>query len=112
MMDCLDWIFESWKITARDYSSQILEDKYIEEQIKNEGFDFSNGVIDLDITIIGTAFGQLILEGKIDEEIKPFINLALERQLHPLVLEFDVPDKYLESRIEYIQKLKDILQKV
>ena len=109
VMRCLDWIFGSWKLTAEDYSPAMLKTELIKEQLGDEDFDFANGIIDLDITVIGTGFGQLITEGTIDEEIKPFIKLALERQAHPLVAEAYARDPHI--RIAYMEKLKEILER-
>ncbi len=109
MMKCLDWIFESWKMKARDYSSAILDTERIEEELDKGDSHFLFEIIYLDITIIGTGFGQLITEGMIDEEIKPFVRLALDRQAHPLVAEFHALDP--PPRIEYMEKLKELLER-
>ena len=40
----------------------------------------------LDATIIATALGQLLDEGRIDAEAKPYVRVAIHRQMHPLVV--------------------------
>lgn len=40
-------------------------------------------MLTLDTTVIATALGQLLDEGRIDPEVKPYIRVAIKRQLHP-----------------------------
>ena len=43
----------------------------------------------LDTTIIASALGQLIDEGTIDAEAKQYVRVAIHRQMHPSVHEYD-----------------------
>jgi uncharacterized protein YfeS len=49
--------------------------------------DFYEELMSLDYTIIATGFGQLILQGKIDEDVKNIIQLSILRQMNSHVLD-------------------------
>jgi uncharacterized protein YfeS len=46
----------------------------------------------IDDVIISTGFGQLIIEGEIDEDLKALTLTALKRQLLPISLKLFDPD--------------------
>ena len=59
----------------------------------SEAFD----IFTLDTTVIGTALGQLIDEGVIDASAKPYIRVAIARQLNPLLCQDDNRREILEA---------------
>ena len=62
----------------------------------------------IDDAIIATGFGQLILEGKIDKELKELTLIAIERQLLPFSL--NLFEKSLrEVRVEKLKRMKEII---
>lgn len=72
-----------------DYSDELCTNQSIERDLKNPKAAFlgkSFDMFSLDTTVISTGLGQLIDEGRIDVEAKPFIHVAIQRQLHPKVL--------------------------
>jgi uncharacterized protein YfeS len=75
--------------------------------------DFDEELLSLDVAIIATGFSQLIIEGKIDYDVKNIIHLAILRQMNSNVL-----DAFLQSnedwkfeRYKYLQILLEILEK-
>jgi uncharacterized protein YfeS len=85
LCSCFNWILDG---NIEKFNDSLIKDEVIERDIANpdgallaEHFD----VFTLDTTIIATALGQLIDEGKIDNEAKPFVNVAISRQLHPKI---------------------------
>ena len=59
--------------------------------------------------VIAICFGQLVLEGQIDPEMKRLALIALNRQKHPSVSELYAED-YRERRLEIINKMIDALK--
>ena len=67
-------------------TAQIASDlKAPERAFIAEAFD----IFTLDTMVIGTARGQLIDEGMIDASAKPYVQVAISRQLDPLVCNDD-----------------------
>jgi uncharacterized protein YfeS len=74
--------------------------------------NFDEDLIMLDVTIIATGFGQLILDGKIDAEVKDIVQLAILRQGNHLVLDefLGYNEEWKYDRYKYLQILLDILE--
>lgn len=72
------------------YSDALLSEESVQAQLDLEntyGIDFEQAVWVLDVTVAATAFCHLLLEGRLDQEAKAIVAIALRRRLHPLVLE-------------------------
>lgn len=72
------------------YNEALLADDAVCARIEAEaedGIDFEQAVWVLDVTIAATAFCHLLEHGRLDEEAKAIVGIALRRRLHPLVLE-------------------------
>lgn len=110
LIECFNWILNSWDLNLDDYNEEILEDSNITKIIKDMSFD--EDLIMLDVTIIATGFGQLILEGKIDAEVKNIVQLAVLRQMNHLVLDkfLGYNEEWKYDRYKYLQILLDILK--
>ncbi|WP_413862327.1 hypothetical protein [Methanobrevibacter sp. UBA417] len=110
LIECFNWILNSWDLNLEDYNEEILEDSNITKIIKDKSFD--EDLIMLDVTIIATAFGQLILEGKIDADVKNIVQLAVLRQMNHLVLDefLGYNEEWKYDRYKYLQILLDILK--
>lgn len=83
---CLRWIQATLLET---YTEEILEEAQIERELTRDERTRRYAEYDaftLDATIIATVLGQLIDEGRIDEQVKPYARLAVRRQLHPKML--------------------------
>lgn len=64
-----------------------------------------------DNTIISIGFGQFVLEGKIDEDLKTLTKTALKRELLPSIIETWETD-YQKQRIELLTKMSVTVDKI
>lgn len=82
IVDCMKWTIEGvGEMDIEEYNSSLLSPEKIKAQVEDPNFDVQQYVYTLDVSIIATGFGQLADEGKIDGEVKPLIEIALERQI-------------------------------
>lgn len=111
IMECFIWILESWDIKIDDFDDRIIEDENIQKIIYD--LDFYDELMMLDFSIISTGFGQLILEGKIDSDVKNIIQLSILRQMNSRVLDefLGNNEQWKYERYLYLQKLLEILEK-
>lgn len=82
---CLNWILSG---RIEEYNENLYSDDVIEENIAEPNSAFLAEHYDtftLDTTIIATVLGQLLDEGKIDLEAKPYALVAINRQSHPKI---------------------------
>ena len=85
---CMDWILEGKRA---EYDDRLLDDVTLGKVAAGDeaagllGLNYGD-VFTLDATIIATALGQLVDEGRIDAAAKPFARVAVRRQSHPLLL--------------------------
>jgi uncharacterized protein YfeS len=87
LTECLAWIMDGEDL--QDYTERLYSDEVVERDLANPDDAFLADAYDiftLDATIIATALGQLMDEGRIDKEAKPYIKVAINRQLHPQIL--------------------------
>ena len=68
-------------------------------------------LMDQDNSIIAVGFGQFVLEGRIDEDIKSLTRTALERELLPILLD-QVFFESREFRKERLNKMLSILEEM
>jgi uncharacterized protein YfeS len=86
LTDCLAWILDG---RLSEYTSHLCSDEQIRADLDSPDDAFmadSWDMFTLDATILATAFGQLLDEGRIDPEAKPFVKVALARQVHPAIV--------------------------
>ena len=62
-----------------DYEPSLLCRDKIKGQVEDRKFDDLQYIFTLDTSVIATAFGQLVDEGKIDPDVKPVVEIAIER---------------------------------
>ena len=110
IIECFIWILESWGLELEDFNDDIIESENIMKIIQD--MDFYEELMSLDYTIIATGFGQLILQGKIDEDVKNIIQLSILRQMNSHVLDafLGVNEQFKYERYMYLQKLLEILE--
>ena len=65
-------------------------------------------MIGIDAAINAVAFGQIYLEGSIDQRFKPLAIAALERQLQPEILKMWPEDYQVERKSKLEQMLADV----
>lgn len=111
IIECFIWILESWDLELDDFNDDIIENENILKIIQD--LDFYEELMCLDYTIISTGFGQLILEGKIDEDVKNIVQLSILRQMNSYVLDNFLADneQWKYERYLYLQKLLEILER-
>ena len=86
MLACIRWILGG---KEAKYNAELLQPQVIAEYLESDSDDVLFNYPDLftlDATIIATVLGQLVDEGRIDESVKPYARIAVQRQAHPLVL--------------------------
>ena len=89
LIECLAWIFAD---ELEGYNKTLYSDKRVARDLKNPDGAFLADDYDmftLDTTVIATALGQLLDEGTIDAAAKPYVDVAVNRQLHPLICKGD-----------------------
>ena len=110
IIDCFLWILDSWELSVDDFNDDIIESDNILKIIQD--LDFYEDLMSLDYTIISTGFTQLILEGKIDMDVKNIIQLSILRQMNSHVLDafLGTNEQCKYERYLYLRKLLDILE--
>lgn len=81
LKSCIEWVLTIGDISLEKYEKLTFDEKSIQKQIENPDFDDDYEIWTLDITVIGTGFGQLADEGKIDQAALKAIQVALKRQI-------------------------------
>ncbi len=82
LLKCVTWVIEELSEQSIDrYTDEIITESYIRKQLEDPDFDDEYYIYSVDISIIATGFGQLADEGAMDEDVKPYIDRALKRQL-------------------------------
>ena len=80
-LKCLKWVIESvGEMDFADYNQKITDKKLIKSQLEDDGFDDQQYIYTLDNSVIATGFAQLVDEGTIEQQNKPIIQLAIDRQ--------------------------------
>lgn len=81
LLTCLRWVIESLSdYDFEDFTPKLLDISRIKSELENDDFDDYQEHYVIDISVMATGFGQLVDEGKIDEEAKPIIQLSIDRQ--------------------------------
>jgi uncharacterized protein YfeS len=89
LVECLSWIMEG---ELDGYTDELASDERVEADLESPEDAFmadSYDMFTLDATVIATGLGQLLDEGRIDPEAKPYLRVAIARQMHPKVLTSD-----------------------
>lgn len=89
LSECFDWILGG---KLAEYDDALASDSQVEIDMENPEEAFLGDQYDiftLDTTIIATGLGQLMDEGRIDEDAKKYIRVAIKRQRHPGVGPYD-----------------------
>lgn len=101
-LECLKWVIESvGEMNFADYNQKIVDKDLVNSQLEDDDFDDQQYIYTLDNSVIATGFAQLVDEGIIEQQNKPFIQLAIERQK----LWAELSEEWAHSK-EYIDNLK------
>lgn len=69
-------------------------------------------LVNIDEAIIGTAFAQFVMEGKIDPAIKNYVTKTIRREMLPVITrQFGLPDQ-VKAHNEKINKLLQVVRKM
>lgn len=111
-LDCLIWTIESvGEMDIEDYNDALLDEHTIQAQLADEEFNEVQYVYVLDTSVIATGFGQLVDEGQIDLDSKPFIQRAINRMLlWNRLTDAILPAQYREEYFAKLRVLDRILQ--
>ncbi|WP_035601048.1 molybdate metabolism regulator [Haloferula sp. BvORR071] len=104
LVDCFSWILND---RLDEYNDSLSSDERIAADLESPDDAFLSEAFDiftLDTTIIGTALGQLLDEGMIDVTAKPYVQVAIARQLNPRICESD-------ARREILLAVKRVIEK-
>jgi len=100
--------YANWNLKQLDL--QEHRDSVIIEYINSENI---NGMIlvDTDNAAISVGFGQFMLEGKMDHDIKHLVDLAITRERKSILLEQFAPN-YVTTRQKHLEEMALILEKM
>jgi uncharacterized protein YfeS len=76
----LEQLMQGWGLADTDWD--ILDVERLQSQLQQDAFQ----ILTRDDMVLGMAFAQMILEGKIDPEVKRIAILAVERQSLEVVI--------------------------
>jgi uncharacterized protein YfeS len=93
----------------KEYTVKLLDQRIIGNLLTDEDYDADQLFDGLDISIIAIGFAQLADEGKIDQDAKRIIRIAIERQLIGNSLGLYDEDLSREF-IDYLKRLKEVLE--
>ena len=69
-------------------------------------------LVNIDQAIVGTAFAQIVLDGKLDAELRRYANVALQREMLPLIThEFGATDQVQAHNIK-MKKMLQVIAKI
>ena len=96
---------------SSDTSMKITNDEEIRKIVLSSSQELGGSfLLGQDNAIIGTAFAQFALEGKIDNDIKELATTAIKRQLLPMLInKYD--NDYRDTRKEQLTKMLDVITK-
>jgi uncharacterized protein YfeS len=85
--ECIAWILGG---KQGEYNDRLVNQEGIEQYLSGN-YDSVLGLpypdaFTLDATIIASVLGQLVDEGRVDDNVKRYARVAIARQSHPLIL--------------------------
>jgi len=102
---------EEFKKLAKATGMELNEEKLKEIASASSHQMGDRYLVGLDDAIIAVGFGQFVLEGKIDEDIKTLTQTAIKRELLPILVErYD--EEYKDIRKEQLNKMLAVVDKM
>ncbi len=112
-IECLKWTIEGvGEMDFNDYNESLLSREKMLSQLREKEFDSRQYISTLDISVIATGFAQLVDEGMIDQQNKPIILIAIERQIIWSELYKEKGWEHAEQNISNLHVLKRALDQV
>jgi uncharacterized protein YfeS len=99
----LEQLMQGWGLADTDWD--LLDIERLQSQLQQDAFQ----ILTRDDMVIGLAFVQIILEGKIDPEVKRIALLALERQSLEVVIVFRAWEN-AKQRKNRLKHMRDVLE--
>lgn len=100
----LDKLLGEWEVTNDFWD--VIDATEVQKLWEQDDFSLTMR----DRAIIALAFGQFVIEGKVDAEPKRRALLAIERQSLPMMVKGW--EGFTDERIERLEKMKTVLEKV
>lgn len=97
----LEQLMQGWGLADTDWD--LLDVERLQSQLTQDAFQ----ILTRDDMAIGLAFVQIIVEGRVDAEVKRIALLALERQSLDVVITFRAWDnpKQRKARLKHMQSV-------
>jgi uncharacterized protein YfeS len=105
-------LLEQNKSMSASSGTQIDEAKLKELFIAISSNMGASYLLGIDNAIIAVGFGQFVLEGKIDEDIKSLTKKAIKRELLPILMDSWDPSDYAKTRKSQLKKMLAVLDKM
>ena len=99
-------LLDEWEYPKLDFNT--LDSSELSKEIEEGSGRFR---LEIDNVIIASGFGQFVIEGKIDEDIKQLTENALQRQLSDVSLK-NWDDEYRKLRELQLRKMMKVLIKM
>lgn len=96
-------ILLGWDVENSNWD--LLDDAKIEKELKRDHYS----LLTRDDSIIGLAFSQIVLEGKLDEDIKQMALSATQRQMKDIIIKFRGWDN-ADERKQRLVEMQKVLQ--
>ena len=103
LVQCLSWIMNG---KLDQYTDHLLVDERMARDLSDpDGALLArhHDMFTLDTTVLATGLAQLLYEGHIDSEAKPYIRVAIKRQLHPRVVKGDHRAAILQAALRVVE---------
>ena len=101
---CFSWIMDG---RLSEYNAALHDDASVTRDLAEPDDAFLAEHFDmftLDATVMATALGQLLDEGTIDADAKPYVRVAVQRQLHKDI----VTSEHRQKLLLAVQRVVDV----
>jgi uncharacterized protein YfeS len=101
---------EHFKVMAEKEGKEFDEAQFNQMFKAATGDIGSTYLLGIDNAIIAVGFGQFVMEGTIDKELKELTKIGLQRELSPILV--DRWGEYKETRIKFVNKMISDIDKI
>lgn len=109
--DQLPAMMEHFKQIAKAEGKEFDEKQFNEMMGRISKSMGGTYLLGIDNAIIAVGYGQFVLEGKIDEDVKTLTKTAINRELLPMLIDrWD--GEYKKTRVEQLTKMLSTLDKM
>jgi uncharacterized protein YfeS len=108
--DQMPAMMEQFKKMAKDAGKEFDEKQFKEMMATTSSSMGGSFLLGQDNAVIAIGFGQFVLEGIIDEDIKSLTKIAIKRELLPVLI--DRWGEYKKTRTEQLNKMLTVVDKM